>query len=64
MTTGTARVWTLNPMNMPLTVSLRARCNVGGVTAGQARNNSSNVGGVTAGRVGHNSSASNTDYKC
>ena len=25
MTTGTARVWTLNPMNMPLTVSLRAR---------------------------------------
>ncbi len=25
MTTGAARVWTLNPMNMPLTVSLRAR---------------------------------------
>ena len=27
-----------------------------GVTAGQARHNSSNVGGVTAGHVGHNSS--------
>ena len=27
-----------------------------GVTAGQARHNSSNVGGVTAGQVGHNSS--------
>ena len=30
--------------------------NVGGVTAGQARHNSSNVGGVTAGQVRHNSS--------
>ena len=30
--------------------------NVGGVTAGQARHNSSIVGGVTAGQVGHNSS--------
>ena len=27
-----------------------------GVTAGQARHNSSNIGGVTAGQVGHNSS--------
>ena len=27
-----------------------------GVSAGQARQNSSNVGGVTAGHVGHNSS--------
>ena len=33
--------------------------NVGGVTAGQARHNSSNVGGVTAGQVGHNSSIFN-----
>ena len=30
---------------------------VGGVTADQARHNSSNVGGVTAGQVRHNSSA-------
>ena len=30
-----------------------------GVTAGQARHNSSNVGGVTAGHVGHNSSTFN-----
>ena len=30
--------------------------NVGGVTAGQTRHNSSNVGGVTAGQAGHNSS--------
>ena len=29
--------------------------NVGGVTAGQTRHNSSNVGGVTAGQVRHNS---------
>ena len=50
MTTDTARVWTLNPMNMPLTVSLRAR-----------RDNSSNVGGVTAGHVGHNSSTNNNN---
>ena len=32
---------------------------VGGVTAGQARHNSSNVGGVTAGQVRHNSSQYN-----
>ena len=30
--------------------------NVGGVTAGQARHNSSNVGGVTASQARHNSS--------
>ena len=35
--------------------------NVRGVTAGQARHNSSNVGGVTAGQVGHNSSSNNQD---
>ena len=28
--------------------------NVGGITAGKARHNSSNVRGVTAGKVGHN----------
>ena len=28
--------------------------NVGGITAGLARHNSSNIGGVTAGHVGHN----------
>ena len=33
--------------------------NVGGVTAGLARHNSSNVGGVTAGQVQHNSSQAN-----
>ena len=33
--------------------------NVGGVTAGQTRHNSSNVGSVTAGQVGHNSSVYN-----
>ena len=32
---------------------------LGGVTAGQARHNSSNVGCVTAGQVGHNSSYNN-----
>ena len=32
-----------------------------GVTAGQARHNSSNVGGVTAGHVGHNSSSDNNN---
>ena len=32
--------------------------NVGSVTAGQVRHNSSNVGGVTAGQMGHNSSKS------
>ena len=32
-----------------------------GVTADQARHNSSNVGGVTAGHVGHNSSSSNNN---
>ena len=35
--------------------------NVGGVTAGQARHNSSNVGCVTAGQVGHNSSSCNKE---
>ena len=57
MTTGTARVWTLNPMN-----SLLRRCHCGpgcGGGGGQARHNSSNGGGVT-GRVGHNSSYTNT----
>ena len=33
--------------------------NVGGVTAGQVRHNSSNVWGVTAGQVRHNSSRYN-----
>ena len=42
--------WTLHPWRYN---------NVGGVTAGQARHNSSNVGGVTAGQVGHNSSSNN-----
>ena len=42
--------WTLHPWR---------HNNVGGVTAGQARQNSSNVGGVTAGQVGHNSSFNN-----
>ena len=32
---------------------------LGGVTAGQMRHNSSNVGGVTAGQVRHNSSIYN-----
>ena len=36
--------------------------NVGCVTAGQARHNSSNDGGVTAGQVGHNFSAYITGY--
>ena len=34
-----------------------------GVTAGQARHNSSNVGGVTAGHVGHNSSVYNAAFR-
>ena len=38
--------------------------NVGGVTAGQERHNSSNVGGVTAGQVRHNSSTRNVHTKC
>ena len=42
--------WTLHPWHVNLG-------NVGGVTAGQARHNSSNVGGVTAGQVRHNSSS-------
>ena len=42
--------WTLHPWRQN---------NVGGVTAGQARHNSSNVGGVTAGQVQHNSSFTN-----
>ena len=42
--------WTLHPWRHNI---------VGGVTAGQARHNSSNVGGVTAGQVGHNSSLHN-----
>ena len=39
--------WTLHPWH---------HNNVGGVTAGQTRHNSSNVGGVSASQVGHNSS--------
>ena len=42
--------WTLHPWRYN---------NVGGVTAGQARHNSSNVGGVTTVQVGHNSSVYN-----
>ena len=38
--------------------------NVGGVTAGQARHNSSNVGGVTAGQARHNSSDSKAENIC
>ena len=38
--------------------------NVGCVTAGQARHNSSNVGGVTAGQVRHNSSGDKRDDVC
>ena len=48
--------WTLHPWHQN---------NVGGVTAGQARHNStysSNVGGVTAGQVRHNSSILNSIY--
>ena len=44
--------WTLYPWS---------HNNVVGVTAGQARHNSSNVGGVTAGQVGHNSSGCNIE---
>ena len=43
--------WTLHPWH---------HNNVGGVNAGQARDNSSNVGGVTAGQVRHNSSTVET----
>ena len=47
--------WTLHPWR---------HNNVGGVTAGQARHNSSNVGGVTAGHVIYNSSNTNASiYK-
>ena len=42
-----------------LTLHPRRHNNVGDVTAGQARYNSSNVGGVTAGQVAHNSSKPN-----
>ena len=42
--------WTLHPWRHNI---------VGGVTAGQARDNSSNVRGVTVGQVGHNSSTYN-----
>ena len=42
--------WTLHPW---------CHNNVGGVTAGQARHNSSNVGGFTDGQVGHISSNNN-----
>ena len=42
--------WTLHPLR---------HTNVGGVTAGQAKQNLSNVGGITAGQMGHNSSIYN-----
>ena len=41
--------WTLHPWH---------HNNVGGVTAGNARHNSSDIEGVTAGQVRHNSSNS------
>ena len=37
--------------------------NVGGVTAGQAKHNSSNVGGVTLGQVGYNWAFRKIRYK-
>ncbi len=57
--------WTLHPWlhnNVGGVTAGQARhnsSNVGGVTAGQARHNSSNVGGVTAGQEGHNCSKFN-----
>ena len=44
--------WTLHPWHH----------NVGGVTASQARHNSSNVGGFTVGQMRHNSSNINYYY--
>ena len=57
--------WTLHPWchnNVGGVTVGQARhnsSNVGGVTVGQARHNSSNVGGVTASQAGHNSSTCN-----